>query len=157
MSATQNSVAQFSQEDLDAAVQDAEQQGKTVVIENKSPEQVVTEVQRLFPAITLLDVKASNKEIVHKLNECIEALNILAVQHATKPAGKSATRDRGPVSDRTMTEDDARKIMLGELSSATHKVAAETLGLSYGQVYSARKGFTFKHVCKEASAAGKTW
>ena len=59
-------------------------------------------------------------------------------------------RDRGPASTRQMTEDDAKKIMLGELKSASHKEAAEKLGLSYGQVYSARNGFTFKNIYKEA-------
>lgn len=59
-------------------------------------------------------------------------------------------RDRGPNSTRTMTEEDARKIMLGDLKELSHKKAAEELGLSYGQVYSARNGFTFKVVYKEA-------
>lgn len=61
-------------------------------------------------------------------------------------------RDRGPASTRTMTEDDAKKIMLGELKDASHKEAAEKLGLSYGQVYSARNGFTFKNIYKEFTA-----
>lgn len=59
------------------------------------------------------------------------------------------TRDRGPASERQMTEDDARAILLGVDSSLSHKAAAEKLGLSYGQVYSARNGFTFKKVYKE--------
>lgn len=58
-------------------------------------------------------------------------------------------RDRGPSSTRTMTEDDARRIMLGDLSDTSHKEAAAELGLSYGQVYSARNGFTFKTIYKE--------
>lgn len=62
-------------------------------------------------------------------------------------------RDRGPKSERKMTEDDARRIMLGDLKDAPHKEAAEALGLSYGQVYSARFGFTFKKVYKEADQA----
>ena len=59
-------------------------------------------------------------------------------------------RDRGPVSQRTMTEDDAREILLGESKDLSHKEAAEKLGLSYGQIYSARNGFTFKKVYKES-------
>lgn len=149
--------AQFSPEQLNAAMHDAEEQGKVVVIENKSKEQLVAEVQRLFPEITQLDPsKTSNKEIVHKLNEVIVALNQLSVTQP-KQSSNSAVRDRGPVSERQMSEDDARKVMLGELSSATHKDAAQKLGLSYGQIYSARKGFTFKNIYKEANAAGKSW
>jgi len=58
-------------------------------------------------------------------------------------------RDRGPASTKTMSDDDARRIMLGDLSDTSHKNAAIELGLSYGQVYSARNGFTFKSVYKE--------
>ena len=48
-------------------------------------------------------------------------------------------------------EDDARRVILGDLKDFSHKNAASELGLSYGQVYSARKGFTFKEVNKEAN------
>lgn len=157
MSATQITNAQFSPEALDAAVQEAVHEGKTVVVENRSAEEIKSEVQRLFPEITSLDAgKVTMKEIAHKLNECIAALNTLSVQQP-KPVGNGATRDRGPVSERTMTDDDARKALLGELSAASHKDAAQKLGLSYGQIYSARKGFTFKAIYKEATQAGKKW
>jgi hypothetical protein len=58
-------------------------------------------------------------------------------------------RDRGPASTRSMSEEDARRIMLGDCKDMSHKECANELGLSYGQVYSARNGFTFKHVYKE--------
>lgn len=64
-------------------------------------------------------------------------------------------RDRGPSSTRTMAEEDARRIMLGDLKDMSHKKAAEELGLSYGQVYSARNGFTFKTVYKEMRELAK--
>ena len=79
------------------------------------------------------------KDVIAKLNEIIEVLN-------TKPQG---TRDRGPESTRVMTEDDARRVLLGDLAAKNHHEAAKELGLSYGQVYSSRKGFTFKGVYKE--------
>ncbi len=62
-------------------------------------------------------------------------------------------RDRGPDSTREMTIEDATRIMIGDLKDVAHKKAAETLGLSYGQVYSARGGYTFKAVYKKAQAA----
>ena len=80
------------------------------------------------------------KLLAEKLNEVITKVNASSPQ---------ATRNRGPQSERTMTDEDARRIMLGDLKEASHKDAAETLGLSYGQIYSARKGFTFKGVYKE--------
>ncbi len=85
-----------------------------------------------------LEGKVSPNEIASKLNEVIEALN-----------KASAPRDRGPKSEKVMTDEDARKVIEGDLKGVSHTVAAETLGLSYGQVYSARKGFTFKPIHKE--------
>lgn len=50
---------------------------------------------------------------------------------------------------REMTDDDARRIMIGDLKDIKHKEAAAKLGLSYGQVYSCRGEYTFKHIHKE--------
>lgn len=62
----------------------------------------------------------------------------------------AAESKAGPKSERSMTDDDARRILaLGDLEAAGHKEAAEKLNLSYGQIYSCRKGFTFKHIHKE--------
>ena len=58
-------------------------------------------------------------------------------------------RDRGPDSTRTMTAEDAANILTGELKDKSHKEAANILGLSYGQIYSARNGFTFKKEYKQ--------
>ena len=88
-----------------------------------------------------LEGKITTAELAAKLNEVIEALN-----------NANAPRDRGPKAERTMTDDDARRVIFGDLKDASHKAAAETLGLSYGQIYSARKGFTFKPIHKEAEA-----
>lgn len=86
---------------------------------------------------------AKLKDVVAKVNELIELFN------------KAADR-RGPKSDREMTDDDARAIMgTGEHAGLSHKAAAEKLGLSYAQVYSCRKGFTFKHIHKEIEKAAR--
>lgn len=55
-------------------------------------------------------------------------------------------RDRGPKSERSMTDEDAQRVKFGDLKDQSHKQAAEALGLSYGQIYSARGGYTFNHV-----------
>lgn len=84
----------------------------------------------------------------------IEALETLVAEQNARilvleeKVRKSEDR-RGPKSDREMTDDDARRIMTGDLATKSHKDAAEELKLSYAQVYSARKGFTFKHIAKE--------
>lgn len=56
------------------------------------------------------------------------------------------------VSQREMTDDDARRIMNGDLAQTKHKEAGEKLGLSYGQIYSCRLGYTFKAIHKELAA-----
>lgn len=88
-----------------------------------------------------LNEKAKLVEVIVALNLVIEAMN------------KNADR-RGPKSEKEMTDDDARSIMgKGENAALSHKAAAEKLGLSYAQVYSCRKGFTFKHIAKEIVVA----
>ena len=59
------------------------------------------------------------------------------------------------VSDREMTEDDAIRAAYGDLADKKHKEVAETLNLTYGQVYSARLEFTFKSVHKAMKAKGE--
>lgn len=101
-----------------------------------------TTLQTIQGQIALIDLesKLNLKMLAEKINELVEA------QNAVKP---TAARNRGPESERVMTEDDARRILLGDLKDASHTVAATELGLSYGQIYSARKGFTFKPVYQE--------
>lgn len=93
------------------------------------------------------------KEMESKIVE-LETLvgSLLERLTAVEAEQKKIADRRGPKSDREMTDDDARRIMDGDLAKKTHKDAAETLGLSYAQVYSARKGFTFKHIAKEIAA-----
>lgn len=54
-------------------------------------------------------------------------------------------------SQREMTDDDARRILNGDLKDMKHKEAGEKLNLSYGQIYSCRLGYTFKAIHKELS------
>lgn len=59
-------------------------------------------------------------------------------------------------STKEMTDDDARNILFGDLANTKHKDAAATLGLTYGQIYSCRLGYTFKNIHKEGKDTGKT-
>lgn len=105
-------------------------------------DEINSEIAEIIKNVELikLDENAKLKDVIAKLNEVIEVLN------TTK---SSKVRDRGPESQREMVEDDARRILLGDMKDKSHKDAAKELGLSYGQIYSARKGFTFKSVYKE--------
>jgi len=101
-------------------------------------------------ALQLLDLEAKHniKDLVLKVNELITYINEL-------PKAQQGSRDRGPSSQREMTDEDARRVMLGDLSDKSHKECCSVLGLSYGQIYSARKGFTFKPIYKEMNEALK--
>lgn len=90
--------------------------------------------------IAKLAETAKLSEVIAKVNELVEKAN-------TK-------RDRGPESTKVMTDEDAKAIMIGDDRNLSHTKAAEKYGLSYGQVYSARKGFTFKAIYKEAVKKG---
>tara|TARA_Y100000310_G_C20496844_1_gene721966 strand:- start:351 stop:710 length:360 start_codon:yes stop_codon:yes gene_type:complete len=109
--------------------------------DTKVVEVEVTEIIALVPESTLEDVIA-------KMNELIEKVNSIKV------------RDRGPRSEKAMTEELACTILFDEkVAKMSHKKAAETLGLSYGQVSSVRGGYTFKKQYKLWREAGsiKTW
>jgi hypothetical protein len=86
----------------------------------------------------------------------------LAVATLTERIAKleaAQTRDRGPKSEKEMTEKDAFRVKFGDLKDTKHKAAADLLKLSYGQIFSCRGGYTFKQVTKdwkEKDATGVT-
>ena len=106
---------------------------------NNEVNKIVNEIET---QIELLDLssKLTVKSVAEKLNEIVEKVNTLK---------NSPVRNRGPKSTREMTEQDARDMMIGEHKDLSHNAVAKELGLSYGQVYSARKGFTFKSIYRE--------
>lgn len=80
---------------------------------------------------------------IKELNELVAQL----VQRVEELEGK--IQPQRNEAQREMTDDDARKILTGELKDMKHKEAASKLGLSYGQIYSCRLEYTFKHIHKE--------
>jgi len=103
--------------------------------------------------IELLDStkKMTMKDLLAKVNELVTEHNKLAAAFEAKPEARS----RGPKSENAMNDDHARRVISGDLAASSHKECAELLGLSYGQIYSARKCFTFKHIHKEVADAAK--
>lgn len=81
---------------------------------------------------------------IEALQAEVEQLKSTVAQLSQKLESKAAQK-----STREMTDDDARNILNGELRTTPHGKCAEKLGLSYGQVYSCRLQFTFKHIHKE--------
>ena len=77
-----------------------------------------------------------------------------ALEARVKVLEETLAKSKGLASTREMTDDDARRVLNGDLAETNHKAAAETLGLSYGQVYSCRGEYTFKHIHKDLRATG---
>lgn len=121
---------------------------------DQAQEPTVVDVAAMIAALEPINV--DDKQQLHTKNLAERLNDIIAiVKQLQTPTTAAPARDRGPKSERDMTDEDARRIMLGDLKDASHKVAAEKLGLSYGQVYSARKGFTFKSIYKEMMNGNK--
>lgn len=91
---------------------------------------------------------------VTKSNEIIDQLvaQIASLEARIVELEKKTTVVK--VESKEMTDDHARRIMSGDLKDKKHKDAAEALGLTYGQIYSCRLGFTFKHIHKEMKEKG---
>jgi hypothetical protein len=64
------------------------------------------------------------------------------------------TKKQSQTTGKEMTDDDARRVLTGDLKDVKHGKAAEQLGLSYGQIYSCRLEFTFKAIHQEMAKAG---
>lgn len=90
-------------------------------------------------------------QVVTKMNLVELTALVLELQNKVT-ALEASTQPKRNEAQREMTDDDARRIMNGDLKDAKHKEAGEKLNLSYGQVYSCRLGFTFKHIHKELAA-----
>ena len=86
---------------------------------------------------------------VTKLN--ITELTALVLELQARIVVLETPKPANNVSQREMTDDDARRIMNGDLKDMKHKEAGEKLNLSYGQIYSCRLGYTFKAIHKELS------
>lgn len=81
-----------------------------------------------------------------ELIKAVETLSARVEALEAQVTALSAPRDRGPKSAGEMTEEHAFRVKFGDLKDTKHKAAAELLGLSYGQIFSCRGGYTFKQV-----------
>lgn len=116
---------------------------ETQAIDNTNAEHVLDDTKSTLIELLDNDKKLTVKDLALKINEIIEVVNNL------DKSSNSGDTVRDIKSDRAMTEEDARSVLLGDLKDISTKEAALELGLSYGQIYSCRKGFTFKKVYKE--------
>lgn len=86
------------------------------------------------------------KDLQAQIDELKAIVTAQSSQIEELKSQNSGNRDRGPKSEGEMTEEHAIRVMLGDLREKSHKDAALELKLSYGQIYSARKGYTFKKI-----------
>lgn len=126
-----------------------------MTIENTNQNNDLTQINdELASTIALLGDGAKVKDCVAKINELVNQINDLTkitTNIATQPQttrGKGV-RDYGPDSQRKMDELMAWRILFGDLLGAKVKDIADDNGLSRGQVYSVREGYTFAKVGRE--------
>lgn len=93
-----------------------------------------------------------NTETVTKLSATELTAMVIALQARVEALESTPKKSNG--SPREMTEDDARRILEGDLKDKKHQGAADALGLSYGQVYSCRLEYTFKPLHKAMRESG---
>jgi len=106
-------------------------------------------MQTVETTITEATRSMTNKEMV------VAIISLQAQVKALEEKLSAAVTVRN-TTEREMTDDDARRILNGDLKDTKHKDAAAQLGLSYGQVYSCRGEYTFKAIHKELAAKGFT-
>lgn len=97
------------------------------------------------------------KLTMKQLSEELELVknDLLILKAQLEQLQESSVKRNAPKSERNMVEIDAYRILVGDLKDASHKEAAKVLSLSYGQIYSCRKEFTFKSVHYEIAKAEK--
>ena len=98
--------------------------------------------------MTMATLVELHNQLVNSHNELVEEVKELRskIEELENRKPSPGVRNRGPISSREMKDEDAERIMLGDLKDESHTKCAEILGLSYGQIYSARNGYTFKGV-----------
>ena len=92
------------------------------------------------------------KLTIEMFNEALERITSLETRVVALEEQLAAKRPAAK-SENSMTEEHAFRVKFGDLKDLKHGKAAEALGLSYGQVFSCRGGYTFKTVTKDWKAA----
>lgn len=86
------------------------------------------------------NIKIDYLEVIAKLEERIKTLESLNIPKVNI--------------SKEMTDIDAVNCLYGDNMNLKHKECAQKMNLSYGQIYSCRLEFTFKHIHKDMKMKG---
>lgn len=89
---------------------------------------------------------------VDALSQHVQDLQAMLIAQVTAQSTAPKARDYGPDSERAMDDRMALRILVGRYRTWTVRKIADECGLSRGQVYSLRGGYTFKQAHKVARA-----
>lgn len=88
----------------------------------------------------------TNLELIVAMKAEIHELSAEVAELKSAPQSR---RNYGPPSQGKMSNEQAWRIMYGDMTGVPVKDIASRFGLSRGQVYSVRGGYTFNHVKAE--------
>lgn len=111
----------------------------------------VTNTEGMQVALGVLDERM--QQVEGSIEGGDDLLSTVA-QQVERIGTKVDARNKSAPVKKHMTDDDARRVLDGDLADLQHKEAAERAGLTYAQVYSCRGEYTFKHVHKVLRDAG---
>lgn len=126
--------------------------------------ELTTRDERIVQLSTALDAARRELTAVHQQNSDKQALLDAMCDVSTDLKARIEkletlvlARNASAATKRNMTDEDALRVLTGDLRDVAHKEAAEKIGLTYAQVYSCRLEFTFKHVHKDLRDNVKDW
>lgn len=97
-----------------------------------------------------LDIIAWQEKRISSLESTINAMKAASVTQPTAKPNGMKERDYGPSSQRKMTTLMALRILIGPYRAKSVRWIADHCGLSRGQVYSLKGGYTMKPAWKAA-------
>lgn len=143
--------------DLEALViKQGERLGELEASLNTDPVNGAFQVERNKHLTNLIEtLTARVEDLAEKLSELRDRPDLTA--RIEKIETLVLARNASAATKRNMTDEDALRVLTGDLRDLSHKEAAEKIALTYAQVYSCRLEFTFKHVHKDLRDNVKEW
>ncbi len=137
-------------------IKQGERLGELEASLNTDPVNGAFQVERNKHLTDLIEtLTARVEDLAEKLSELRDRPDLTA--RIEKIETLVLARNASAATKRNMTDEDALRVLTGDLRDLSHKEAAEKIALTYAQVYSCRLEFTFKHVHKDLRDNVKEW